>query len=104
MVSNTKMGMLAELAPANALEALLASHIMAVNELLRTSSKRLLRADVQTADPNELKQYLSLNRLILKQLEAMKKLKNKEQKIVVHHLNVNDGGQAVVGVVGQGGV
>jgi len=45
-----------------------------------------------------------LSRVFANQMEALKKYRGKgQQKIVVEHVNVNEGGQAIVGVVNPGG-
>jgi hypothetical protein len=45
-----------------------------------------------------------LMRTFVAQMEALNKYRNKgQQTIQVQHVNVNDGGQAIVGTINQGG-
>ena len=93
---------MAEMAPQNATEAMLAVQMIAAND----AALRFLRratADGQTvegSDGNVLR-ATRLMRLFTEQLAAMAKLKGKtgQQKVVVEHVHVHSGGQAVVGAV-----
>ena len=100
---------LAELKPANLTEAMLATQMIGVHEaaliFLRSAT-----ADGQTAEGRDTNTHraVRLMRLFIEQLAAMAKSKGKtgQQKVVVEHVHVNAGGQAIVGAVttpgGQG--
>ncbi|MDD3493136.1 MAG: hypothetical protein PHZ19_06555 [Candidatus Thermoplasmatota archaeon] len=96
-------GALAEIAPQDGLEGLLASQMVACHNL----SLYLLRKAVKTQYREQLEAYLNqankLMRTFTAQVEALKKYRSKgEQKVTVEHVHVNEGGQAIVGTVNQG--
>ena len=93
---------LRELQPQNATQALLASQMIGVHHAAITF---LYRATLQGqtfdgTDANVLR-ATRLMRLFNEQLEAMARLKGKtgQQKVIVEHVHVNQGGQAIVGAV-----
>ena len=91
-----------EMAPQNATEAMLAVQMIAANDAALLFLQRAA-ADGQTVegpDANVLR-ATRLMRLFIEQLAAMAKLKGKagQQKVVVEHVHVYSGGQAVVGTV-----
>ncbi len=93
---------MAEMAPQNATEAMLAVQMIAANDAALLFLRRAT-ADGQTvegSDGNVLR-ATRLMRLFIEQLGAMAKLKGKtgQQKVVVEHVHVHSGGQAVVGTV-----
>ena len=92
----------AEMAPQNATEAMLAAQMIACHD---TAMNFLARATapeqcVDIVDRNVLR-ATRLMRIFGEQLEAMQKLKGKtsQQRVTVEHVHVNAGGQAVVGAV-----
>jgi len=93
---------MAEMAPQNATEAMLAVQMIAANDAALLFLRHAT-ADGQTvegSDANVLR-ATRLMRLFIEQLAAMAKLKGKagQQKVVVEHVHVHSGGQAVVGTV-----
>jgi hypothetical protein len=94
--------LLAEMKPANLTEAMLATQMTGVYE---AAVYFLINATVdgQTADGRDANTHraVRLMRVFIEQLEAMAKLKGKagQQKVVVEHVHVNAGGQAIVGAV-----
>jgi microcompartment protein CcmL/EutN len=93
---------IAEMAPQNLTEALLATQMIATHEAALSSMASATRDD-QTAegrDANVLR-ATRLMRVFNEQLEAMQKLKGKagQQKVTVEHVHVYEGGQAIVGTV-----
>lgn len=93
---------LGELQPENATQALLAVQMIGVHH---AAVSFLYRATLQGqtfdgADANVLR-ATRLMRLFTEQLEAMAKLKGKtgQQKVIVEHVHVHQGGQAIVGAV-----
>ena len=96
------MEMIAELKPDNITEAMLASQMIAVHETALVFLRNAT-ADGQTAEGRDAHTHraVRLKRLFIEQLEAMAKLKGKtgQQKVVVEHVHVNAGGQAIVGAV-----
>jgi hypothetical protein len=98
--------MLAELQPATATEALLAAQMVGAQRLAMRFLRNATREGqtVQGADANILR-AVRLMRLFNEQVETMAKLKGKggQQRVVVEHVTVAAGGQAIVGVVSPGG-
>jgi hypothetical protein len=94
--------LLAELAPQNATEAMLATQMISVNDaalrFLRHATQEGQYAEV--ADAGVLR-ATRLMRIFNEQLEAMQRLKGKfcQQKVTVEHVHVYKGGQAIVGAV-----
>lgn len=100
------IALLAEMQPATATEAMLATMMIATQQRAMTFLTRAT-LDGQTAegaDANVLR-ATRLMRVFNEQLEAMAKLKGKggQQRVVVEHVNVESGGQAIVGAVMAGG-
>jgi hypothetical protein len=91
--------------PADSIEAMMITQMIAVNEMtLLMSEKALL-----TEQPNEyveqnINRVTKLCKTYATLVEAFNKYRTKgQQKITVQHVNVNDGGQAIVGdVTGAG--
>ncbi len=99
--------LIAEMAPQNVTEAMLATQMIAANDAaLMFLSRATL--DNQTFDGIEanVRRATRLMRIFNEQLEAMQKLKGKasQQKVTVEHVHVHEGGQAIVGAVNQTGV
>jgi hypothetical protein len=96
---------IAEIAPQNGIEAMLAAQMIATHEmaLLCLSRVTLEGQTVEGAESNVLR-ATRLMRLHLEQIEAMQKLKGKagQQKVTVEHVHVYQGGQAIVGAVSTG--
>lgn len=97
---------MAEMKPSNATEALLATQMIGVHEAAVQLLKRAVLKDQTIAgvDANVLR-ATRLMRLFLEQVEAMQRLKGKagQQKVIVEHVNVHDGGKAIVGTVTASG-
>lgn len=98
--------MMAEMAPRNATEAMLATQMIAVNDaaLLFLGDATRLREYPAAADGCVLR-ATRLLRIFPELLEAMQRLKGKscQQKVTVEHVHVHDGGQAIVGAVAAAG-
>ena len=93
---------IAEMAPQNATEAMLATQMIAAHE---AAMMFLNRATVDgqypaNIDANVLR-ALRLMRTFGQQLEALQKLRGKtgQQRVTVEHVHVHEGGQAIVGAV-----
>lgn len=98
--------MLAELQPATATEALLAAQMVGAQRLAMTFlvGATLDGQTVDGVDRNVLR-ATRLMRIFNEQVETMAKLKGKggQQRVVVEHVTVAAGGQAIVGTVIPGG-
>jgi hypothetical protein len=97
---------MAEMKPSSAIEALLATQMIGVHEAAVQLLKRALIKDQTMAgvDASVLRST-RLMRIFLEQVEAMQRLKGKagQQKVIVEHVNVHDGGKAIVGTVTASG-
>ena len=98
-------GMLAELGPSGGLETTLAIQMMGVHKAAMMFLRNAT-AEGQTpegCDAN-VRRVTALSRLFIQQIEAMQSLKGKtgQQKVVVEHVHVHKGGQAIVGAVDAG--
>lgn len=98
--------MVAELQPRTATEAMLAAQMVGAHRVAMTFLAEATKREdtVEGRDRNTLR-ALRLMRLFAEQVDAMAKLKGKsgQQHVVVEHVNVNAGGQAIVGTVIPGG-
>ena len=90
--------------PKDSIEAMMITQMIAVNEMALLASERALI----TEQPDEfvgknMNRATKLCRSYASLVEALTKYRTKgQQKITVQHVNVNDGGQAVIGDVNQG--
>lgn len=111
---NTALAHVADIGPKDGLEALLAVQMVAVH---RTAMEQLRRAQIQqslgSGVTGERTEYINhcvaratrLLRTFTAQLDALNRHRGKgpsEQRVVVEHVHVHDGGQAIVGAVSQG--
>ena len=100
---NFGLAVIAGVEPKDELETMLAMQMVAVHMATMTFTRRL--AHVETLDQqNSAERALNkLSRTFAMQLEALKRYRTGgEQKVVVQHVNVNEGGQAIVGTVDRG--
>jgi len=90
--------------PKDSIEAMMITQMIAVHEMTLLAAERSLL----TEQPNEfveqnVNRVTKLCRSYASLVEAFNKYRTKgQQKITVQHVNVNDGGQAVIGDVNQG--
>ena len=100
------IAMLGELQPATATEAMLAAQMVGTHRAAMMFLKNATKPDdsFDGRDRNVLR-AMRLMRLFTEQVEAMSKLKGKsgQQRVVVEHVTVAAGGQAIVGAVMPGG-
>lgn len=102
-VVNAGLAAISGINPADEIEAMLATQMVASNH----AAMDLLRRAGQTDYVNKTNIYGNLAikflRTFTTQLEALQRYRGKgQQKIVVERVNVSDGGQAIVGAVEQG--
>jgi len=102
--SNYVLAMLVELNPQDAMEAMLINQMVSTHVLVMEMSKRILLPDQSVEGVNfNINRTTKLQRTFVTQMEALQKYRNKgRQTIQVQHVNVNDGGQAVVGNIDRG--
>jgi hypothetical protein len=91
-----------ELAPQNATEAMLATQMIAAHDAaLMFLNRATLDGQAFEAIDANVARATRLMRLFSDQVEVMQKLKGQtvQQKVIVQHVHVNEGGQAIVGAV-----
>lgn len=96
---NFAIAFVRQIEPQDPIEAMLAIQMLG-NHLI--SCKTLYRAGLkdQTFDglSENINRATKLTRTFISQMDALKKYRNKgSQKITVEHININDGGKAVIG-------
>ena len=99
---NFALALIAGVKPKDELETMLAAQMAAVHMATMTFSRRLAHVEtIQQLDSNE-RALNKLARTFTTQMEALKRYRTGgEQKVTVHHVTVNEGGQAIVGTVEQ---
>lgn len=102
---NFMLSVVQAIQPRDEIEAMLASQMAAVQMATMTFARRLAHVkNIQQQDSAE-RAFNRLARTFATQMEALKRYRTGgEQKVTVQHVNVNDGGQAIVGNVAGGGV
>jgi len=105
--TNAALAALLEIDPQDSTELMLATQMVTVHNISMEMSKRALLNDQTLEGVNLNINFMAkLMRTYTVQIEALTKYRNKgKQQITVKHqnVNVNDGGQAVIGDVNQGG-
>ena len=102
--ANRAIAMMDEIKPSDGPEAMLAAQMVAVHVAAMQCFSRALMSD-QTFMGRDLnlKHGAKLSRIYAQQVEALDKHRRKgQQTVVVEHVHVNDGGQAIVGSVSNG--
>lgn len=90
--------------PRDQTETMLASQMAAIHLATMTMARRLNLAENLIQQDGAEKAFNKLARTFALQIEALRKYRNGgEQKVTVQHVNVSDGGQAIVGHVQGGG-
>ena len=101
---NLIIGMVQGIAPRDETEAMLATQMVLIHNAMMTAARRL--GNVETIDQQDSASNMlnKLARTFAGQVEALKKYRSTgEQNIRVQHVNVSEGGQAIVGNVQTGG-
>lgn len=92
------------IAPQNELEAMLGAQMVAVHNASMTMARRLAHVDTLQQQDSAERALNKLTRTYAMQLQALSKYRSGgKQKVVVKHVHVNEGGQAIVGNVERGG-
>jgi hypothetical protein len=103
--ANAAIAFIGEIEPSDSEEFLLASQMFAVHDLSMTMAKRAAIPD-QTIDgvDRNINRMTKLMRTFTTQMDALNKHRTKgQQKFTVQYVNVENGGQAIVGDVSKGG-
>ena len=90
--------------PRDETEALLAAQMAAIHNATMVAARRLNHVETIPQQDSASTMLNKLVRTFASQIETLKKYRSAgEQTIKVQHVTVNDGGQAIVGKVSQGG-
>ena len=90
--------------PKDETEALLAAQMAAIHNATMVAARRLNHVETIPQQDSASTMLNKLARTFASQVEALKKYRSAgEQTIKVQHVTVNEGGQAIVGNVNQGG-
>ena len=100
---NFALAVISGVEPKDELETMLAMQMVAVHLATMTFTRRLARVETLDQQHGSERALNKLARTFAMQLEALKRYRTGgEQKVVVQHVNVNEGGQAIVGTVDRG--
>jgi hypothetical protein len=91
--------------PQDEVEGLLAVQMVGVHNMaMETMSRAMLRGQTFEGKDINIKQATKMLRTFIAQIEALKRYRTGgQQKMVIEHVHVNEGGQAIVGQVNEGG-
>ena len=97
---NYALAVIAGARPQDELETMLVAQMAAIHCTTMTFARRLNHVESIEQQNSAERTLNKLARTFTTQLEALKRYRTGgEQKVVVQHVNVNDGGQAIVGTV-----
>ena len=104
-VINEATPLLTGIGPKDELEGMLAVQMVGIHVLAMEMMKRSTYAD-QTIDgvDRNVNRAIKLSRTFVAQIEALNRHRNKEQKMVIQHVHVNEGSQAIIGNIGREGL
>lgn len=101
---NAAISMMAGIGPRDQLESMLAAQMAAVHLATMTFAKRLARVENIPQQDSAGRTFNKLARTFAAQVEALKRYRSKgEQRVYVERVNVEKGGQTIVGQVTHGG-
>jgi len=102
---NTAMAILAGIQPQNEVEAMLAVQMIGVHNMaMRTMGLAMLGGQTLQGKESNGNLATKMLRTFIAQMETLQKIRTGgQQKMIVEHVHVNEGGQAIVGTVNQGG-
>lgn len=101
---NFCLDIVAGINPRDQLETLLGAQMAAIHLATMTFARRLAHVENITQQDSAERALNKLARTFTAQMETLKRYRTGgEQKVTVHHVTVNEGGQAIVGTVGQSG-
>ena len=101
---NQMLAQIAAVEPRDSIEAMLATQMVTVHNAMLRSARSLRGSETIPQQDSNGNLVNKLARTFAAQVEALKRYRSKgEQKVVVEHVTVNEGGQAIVGNVETGG-
>jgi len=102
---NIALAALHGIKPKDELEGMLAVQMVGTHNLAMTFMARAM-LEGQTCDGVDanISRATKLMRTFTAQIEALNRYRGQgQQKVIVEHVHVNEGGQAIVGLIGEGG-
>lgn len=101
--ANFMLSVVKAIDPKDEIEAMLASQMAAVHMATMTFARRLAHVENIPQQDSAEKAFNKLARTFATQVETLKRYRTGgEQKVTVQHVNVSEGGQAIVGNVTDG--
>lgn len=102
---NNGLAILSGIQPKDEIEGMLAVQMIGVhNVAMETLARSMLSEQTFEGKQANVNQATKMLRTFTTQMEALKKYRTGgQQKVTVEHVHVNEGGQAIVGNVNQGG-
>jgi hypothetical protein len=99
------IGILSSIQPQNEFEAMLAIQMIAVHNMaMRTMGLAILGGQTLQGKESNGNLATKMLRTFIAQTEVLQKIRTGgQQKMTIKHIHVNEGGQAIVGTVNQGG-
>ena len=99
---NFALAVVAGVKPRDEVETMLAAQMAAIHTATMTFARRLAHVENIPQQDSAERALNKLTRTFAMQMEALKRYRTGgEQKVTVHHVTVNEGGQAIVGTVEQ---
>ena len=100
---NFMLSVVKSIKPRDQVEAMLAAQMAAVHTATMRFSRNLAEAEYLDLQDSAERTFNKLTRTFVIQMDALKRYRTGgEQAITVQHVNVSEGGQAIVGNVTQG--
>lgn len=100
---NGTVSMVADIAPQNGLEGMLAVQMVAAHNLAMSMAGRAMLPDQTTEGVNDnITRVNKLMKVFVSQTEALAKLRGNTKTVTIKHVNVSEGGQAIIGDVHHG--
>ncbi len=105
VAANSLMAILSGIQPQDEIEGMLAVQMIGVHNMaMRTMGLAMLGGQTFEGKKNNVNFATKMLRTFMAQMEALKKYRTGgQQKMIVEHVHVNQGGQAIVGTVNRGG-
>jgi hypothetical protein len=103
-VLNMAIAILNEIQPRDIIESMLVVQMIGVHNMAMTTLGNAMLTDTQAGREVNVCQATKMLRTFTQQMDTLKNYRQKgQQKVTVEHVNVNNGGQAIVGSVTKRG-
>ena len=103
-VANNSLALLNGIQPQDEIEGMLAIQMIAVHNIAMETMRRAVTGQINSVVEGNVNNATKMLRTYTTQMEALKRYRTGgQQKVIVEHVNVNQGGQAIVGAISTGG-